>query len=48
MLSLDNSGNFFQYLNDFGIRVRTSDSVIGTLLALLENCDTMISVLYIA
>jgi len=38
----------FQYLNDFGIRARTSDSIIGTVLALLTNRDTMISVLYIA
>jgi len=42
--------NLFQYFNDFGIRARTSDSIIGTLLvlALLMNRDTMISVLCIA
>jgi len=39
---------FFQYLNDFGIRARTSDSIIGSVLAFLMNRDTMVSVLYIA
>jgi len=37
--------NFFQCLNDLGIRVRTADAII--LLALLMNRDTVISVLYI-
>jgi len=40
--------NLFQYLNDFGIRARFSDSIIGTVLALLMNRDMMISALYIA
>jgi len=38
----------YQYLNDFGIKAWTSDSIIGTVLALLMNRDMMIFVLYIA
>jgi len=39
---------FFQHPNDFGIRAWTSDSITGTVLALLMNGETMVSVLYIA
>jgi len=38
--------NLFNISNNFGVRAQTSDSIIGSVPALLMNCDMMISVLY--
>jgi len=39
--------SFFNILNNFGIKAWTSDPIKDTVLALLMNRDTMISVLYV-